>query len=99
MHIITRAALVEFAGRYPDAADPLDVWYRIVKAAAWRTPADVKAQFGNASFLSDERVVFNIAGNKYRLVVSMRYQRGKCYIRHVLTHREYDALTHPTDRL
>lgn len=99
MHVITRAALVEFASRYPDAAEPLDVWCRIAKAAEWRTPRDVRAQFGNASVLGDERVVFDIAGNKYRLVVSMRYRRSKCYIRHVPTHREYDALTQPTDRL
>lgn len=91
--------MLAFADRYPDAAEPLDAWYRIVKAAAWQTPAEVKAQFGSASILSDDRVVFNIGGNKYRLVVSVRYRRGKCYIRHVLTHREYDELSHPIDRL
>ena len=90
MHIITRKRLLEFARAHPDAAAPLDVWYRLVKAKAYRAPADVKADFSTASFLSGNRVVFNIGGGKYRLTVTMRYDMGRCFIRSVLTHAAYD---------
>lgn len=97
MHVISRKALVEFGQRYPDAATPLDVWYRIVKAATYADAAAVKAQFGTASFLSRNRVVFNIGGNRYRLVVGFAYPTT-VFVRHVLTHTEYDARSNP-DRL
>ncbi len=97
MHVISRKALVEFGQRYPDAVVPLDAWYRIVKAATYANAAAVKAQFGSASFLSRNRVVFNIGGNKYRLVVGFAYPTT-AFVRRVLTHAEYDALSNP-DRL
>lgn len=97
MHVISRKALVEFGQRHPDAATPLDVWYRIVKAATYADAAAVKAQFGTASFLSRNRVVFNIGGNKYRLVVGFVYPTT-AFVRHVLTHADYDDLSNP-DRL
>ncbi len=98
MHIITRRRLLDFAKRWPDAAVPLDIWYRTMKAKRYATPAEVKAEFGTASFLSNNRIVFNVGANKYRLVVTMRYDMGRCFIRHVLTHREYDERSNP-DRL
>lgn len=97
MHVITRARLLEFGLQHPDAAAPLDAWYRIVKTATYTSAADVKAQFGTASFLSGNRVVFNIGGNKYRLVVGMQYPT-RVYVRHVLTHAEYGRLSN-LDRL
>ena len=90
MHVITRKRLTEFADSHPDAAGPLDAWYRLVKAKPYQTPAEVKADFAAASFLSGSRVVFNIGGGKYRLATTMRYDMGKCFIRAVLTHAEYD---------
>ncbi len=97
MHVISRKALVEFGQRHSDAAAPLDAWYRIVRAMTYADAAAVKAQFGSASFLSRNRVVFNIGGNKYRLVVGFAYPTT-VFVRSVLTHAEYDARSNP-DRL
>ena len=79
------------AGR-GDAEQPLLTWYHEAVRSSWRTPADVKAHYGNASILKDSRVVFNIAGNKYRLVVRVVYDFGIIYVRFVGTHREYDEI-------
>jgi mRNA interferase HigB len=75
-----------------DAEGPLQTWYRYTLRADWASPADVKAEFGHASILRDGRVVFNIAGNKYRLVVWINYRRRVVYIRFVGTHAQYDAI-------
>ena len=93
MHVLSYSTLREFAARHRDAKEALDAWYGIVKRASYETPKDVKADFGSASFLSRNRVVFNIGGNKYRLVVKMEYQRGEIYVRRVVTHEDYDRLT------
>ncbi len=67
-------------------------WYRQARAADWATPAAVKQEIGSASILKDGRVVFNIAGNKYRLVVWINYAYRVVYIRFVGTHAQYDAI-------
>ncbi|MBA3895199.1 MAG: type II toxin-antitoxin system HigB family toxin [Gemmatimonadales bacterium] len=90
MRIITRRRLREFGEQHPDAITPLDDWYRIVKRAQYRTPQDVKEQFGSASFIGGTVTVFNIAGNKYRLVVNMRYDWQTVFVMHLFTHEEYD---------
>ncbi len=77
---------------YRDAREPVLAWYRHVLNADWSTPADVKRDFRNASILRDGRVVFNIAGNKYRLVVWINYAYRVVYIRFIGTHAEYDAI-------
>jgi len=74
-----------------DSEQPLRAWYAIVREASWRHFADVRTQFGTASAVG-ERVVFNIAGNKYRLVAYINYTFYTVYIRFVGTHREYDDL-------
>lgn len=74
-----------------DSEQPLKAWHVIASAASWRHFADVKVQFGTASAVG-ERVVFNIAGNKYRLVAYINYDFHMVYVRFVGTHREYDAL-------
>lgn len=74
-----------------DSEQPLKSWYAVVRAASWAHFADVKLQFGSASAVG-ERVVFNIAGNKYRLVAYINYAFHTVYIRFVGTHREYDDL-------
>jgi mRNA interferase HigB len=95
MNVVTRKRLVEFARRYEDAATPLDDWWRAMKAARFRGPDEVKAVYGTASFLSDREVVFNIGGNKFRLVVIFHYAKegtkGRVYVRHVFIHEEYDV--------
>jgi mRNA interferase HigB len=93
VRIIALGTLKSFLRRdpaYADAADPLMAWYRQVKAADWATPSDVKEAIRSASILKDGRAVFNIAGNKYRIVVWINYPYRVVYIRFVGTHRQYD---------
>lgn len=90
MRIISRRPLREFATKHADAAEPLDAWYRIIKGRDYDSPHELREDFPTASFLGARRTVFNIGGNKYRLVVDMRYDLGRVYVRHVLTHEEYD---------
>lgn len=92
MRLITRKTLKEFWNRHPDAEQPLKAWFKFAKKADWKTPAEVKADYRNASILEDNRVCFNIAGNKYRLVVKINYPYRIVYIRFVGTHAEYDKI-------
>lgn len=77
---------------YADALEPMMAWYRQVRGADWATPADVKRYIGNASILNDGRAVFNIAGNKYRIVVWINYPYRVVYVRFIGTHRQYDKI-------
>jgi mRNA interferase HigB len=90
LRVISRRALREFSERHADATVPLDAWYRILKGREYGSPHELRADFPTASFLGARRTVFNIGGNKYRLVVDMRYDLGRVYVRDVLTHAEYD---------
>lgn len=92
MRIISRRKLREFWEKHPDATIPLQTWFHDVESAVWNTPTDIKAVYKNASFVADNRVVFNIKGNHYRLVVVIIYQHGVVYIRFVGTHEEYDRI-------
>jgi mRNA interferase HigB len=89
VHIISRKALRRFAARHPDSEGALQAWYRILKTNHFATLVDVRRVFPQAD-LVDNLIVFNIGGNKYRLIVAMHFNRQKVYIRHVLTHTEYD---------
>lgn len=92
MRIIARKTLKEFWEREPGAKVPLEAWFAEGRNAKWSGPADVKASYGTASILKDGRVVFNIGGNKYRLVVWINYAFFTVYVRFVGTHREYDDI-------
>jgi mRNA interferase HigB len=92
MRIISRRTLREFWEKHPDAAVPLQTWYADVVHADWKSPADIKAIYHNASIVANNRVVFNIKGNRYRLVVVVIYQHDVIYIRFVGTHKEYDRI-------
>jgi mRNA interferase HigB len=92
MRIISRKRLREFWERHPDARQALQAWYADVQHANWRTPADIKNVYRNASIVPNNRAIFNIKGNKYRLVVVVQYQYGIVYIRFVGTHQEYDKI-------
>ena len=92
MRIISRKTLREFWEKHPDAQQPLQAWYFDVKHSWWKGPADIKNIYRNASFLADNRVVFNISGNNYRLVVKVNYRFGVVEIRFFGSHREYDAI-------
>ena len=92
MRIIAKKTLREFWRRHPNAEEPLLAWCREVKQADWDTPAALKETYGNASIVGDNRVIFNIKGNDYRLVVKINYRHRVVYIRFVGTHAEYDAV-------
>lgn len=92
MHVISRKRINEFAERHADAASGLAAWYRIVKARRYSSGHEVREDFPSASFLGRFRTVFNI-GSQYRLVADIRYDLGRVYIRHVLTHAAYDRLS------
>ncbi len=85
-------AFLESAPSHADAREPAMAWYRQVRAADWATPADVKRDIRSASILKDGRAVFNIAGNKYRMVVWINYPYRVVYIRFIGTHRRYDRI-------
>ena len=82
----------DFWERQPDSEEALDAWYKIAEHQVWRTPQDVKATFRTADILQNNRVVFNIRENRFRLVVKIHYNTGRVYVRFVGTHREYDLI-------
>ena len=95
MRLIAVGTLKQYVEENParsDARGPLMAWAAEVKKAAWKTPADIKAKYKNASFVGGNRVVFNIADNKYRLIVKVNYPAQVVYVRFVGTHREYDSV-------
>ncbi len=95
VRIIALRTLKVFISRtpiYADAREPVMAWYRQVRGADWATPADVKRAIRSASILKDGRAVFNIAGNKYRVVVWINYPYRVVYVRFIGTHRQYDRI-------
>jgi mRNA interferase HigB len=92
MRVIALGALRAFWNRRPDAEIPLRSWYAVASRANWSSPAEVKTAYRNASFIANNRIVSNIKGNDYRLVVAVHYNRGMMFIRFVGTHREYDRI-------
>jgi mRNA interferase HigB len=95
MRIIALSTLKAFWEQnpaYADATEPTLAWYRHALKANWALPKNVKEDFGNASILKDGRVVFNIAGNKYRLIVWINYAYRVIYIRFIGTHKQYDQI-------
>lgn len=92
MRNIALSTLRTFWDKHLDAETPLRAWYALASRANWTTPADIKLAYQNASFTANNRVVFNVKGNDYRLVVAVRYDLGLMYIRFVGTHRQYDKI-------
>ena len=84
--------LTEFGRVHDDAAQPLRDWARIMRRKRYRQHLELKRDFPTADFIGPRKVVFNICGNRYRLIVDMRYDLGRVYVRHVVTHREYERL-------
>ena len=89
MHVISRKKLKEAALHHPELEPALEVWFRIAKKAIWENLADVRKTFASADAV-DRWTIFNIKGNQYRLVVEINYRFQRIYIRHVLTHAQYD---------
>jgi mRNA interferase HigB len=89
MHVISRKKLLEFLVLYPDAQESLLYWYRLAKTGHFRTFADLKDTFGSVDYVKG-LTVFDLGGNKFRLIAAVHYNRQKIYVRAVLTHKEYD---------
>lgn len=94
MRIIAKSTLKRFweQAAYSDAKGPLESWHEEALKADWKSPQTVKAQYRNASICGNNRVVFNIGGNKYRLVVEMQYQAGIAWVKFIGTHAQYDKI-------
>jgi mRNA interferase HigB len=88
--VLGRDKLVKFWTGHPQARRPLQAWFADASRATWQTPQDIRNRYPSASFLSDDRVVFNIKGNDYRLLVQAFLRRGRIVIERVGTHAEYD---------
>jgi mRNA interferase HigB len=89
LHIISKKKLREFWELHPDAYKPLDNWYRVAAKAMWRSIAEVRVIFPHADAVY-HCTIFNIGGNKYRLIVEIKYDKQVIYVKHVLTHKDYD---------
>ena len=97
MRIIAKSTLRTFWEREPRAEIPLRTWYKTVSAAKWAGPAGVKSTFGTTvDFVSDNRVIFDLGGNKYRLIVHFAYAYDRALIKFVGTHRDYDRINPET---
>lgn len=92
MRVITRQKLTQFWQKHKDAEEPLKAWFKEAEYAQWKTPSDIKARYSTADFLKGNRVVFNIKGNHYRLVVKIHYNTQIVYLRFVGTHKEYEKI-------
>lgn len=90
MKVLGRDKLIKFSRKHADAKGALESWFNEADEANWKTSQDIKDRFNSASFLADNRVIFNIKGNDYRLVVRVRYQNDIVVIEWVGTHAEYD---------
>lgn len=90
MRILGLLLIDEFKRAHAGARGSLDAWRHEVEEATWYTPQDIKQRHRSADFLADNRVIFNIKGNSYRLVVKVRYQNGLVVVEWVGTHAEYD---------
>ena len=90
--IFSKSTLREFWDAYPDSEQHLKTWYETAMNSDWKTPNDVKQTYANASILKNSRIVFNIKGNSYRLVVKLNYEKQWIFIRFIGTHTEYDEI-------
>jgi len=94
--IIAKRTLREFWDKHSDSEQYLKTWYETAKSSNWKSPNDIKETYINASILKDSRVVFNIKGNSYRLIVKFNYERQWAFIRFVGTHADYDKVNADT---
>ena len=96
MGIIAKKILRDFWGIYPDCEQQLKAWYQEISKSEWKNPNQIKSEYPSASFLVDNRVVFNIKGNHYRLIVKINYDYQIIWISFVGTHTEYDKINAKT---
>jgi len=93
MRVVTPKRLSEFSLKHPESKIPLLYWYEIIKAAKWKKLADIKQDFNSVDYVGNNRYVFNIKGNDFRIVVIIIFVSQKAYIRFIGTHSEYDKIT------
>jgi mRNA interferase HigB len=96
MRVVAVATLRDFWQQHQDAEQPLKAWFEEASKAAWAQPSDIKAQYRSASILKNRRVVFNIKGNEYRLVVAIAYRLQIVCVKFIGTHQQYDAINADT---
>ena len=96
MRVISRKTLKEFWIKHPQAEASLKAWFAEAEKALWNAPQDIKNHYRSADFLKDNRVIFNISGNKYRLIVQINYHFKVSYIRFIGTHKNYDKIDQET---
>lgn len=99
MRVISRKPLKDFSLKHAPAKTPLDAWYHEAMHAKWKHFAEVRKVYGSADVVADNRVIFNIGGNKYRLVVKVAYNAGVVMIKFIGTHKEYDKINPSTIEL
>ena len=92
LRIIAKRTLRQFWEQFPESEQQLKVWYQEASNAEWQSPNEIKEQYKSASILRNSRVVFNICGNKYRLIVEINFPRKWVFIRFIGTHNEYDKV-------
>lgn len=92
MRVFSRRTLREFWKKHSDSEEALKAWFSEAEHSNWETPPDIKNFYPNASILPDNRVVFNIKGNTYRLIVKINYDYGHVFVRFIGTHAEYDKV-------
>jgi mRNA interferase HigB len=92
VRVFNRSTVRAFADAHADVRQPLFAWFAEVERADWSGPDDIKTQYPSASFLAGNRVVFNIKGNKYRIVIAVNYEFFAVFIRFIGTHAEYDKI-------
>jgi len=96
MRVIARSTLRDFWEKHSDTEDALRAWYQDANQARWKTPEDIKSVYASASIITGNRVVFNIKGNQYRLIVAVNYQYGVVYIRFIGSHQDYNKVNAET---
>lgn len=92
MRVVAKKVLREFWEKHADSEEQLKTWYKEASKASWMNPSDIKEEYARASILKGGRVVFDICGNKYRLVVDINYLRQWAFIRFIGTHKDYDNI-------
>ena len=92
MRVISQSRLRRYQERFPDAERQLSAWLREVRGARWESPQDVKETYKTASFVANNRIIFNIKGNRYRLIVAVAYKVSAVYIKFFGTHQMYDEV-------
>jgi len=92
MRVIAKKILRDFWEKHTDSEQQLKTWYKEASSAGWKSPNDIKNEYAKASIIGENRVVFNICGNKYRLIVKINYKREWVFIRFIGTHSDYDSV-------